>query len=331
MKRMVAVEFRRVFARDITRLLGLIVVFGSVMGGIGAFVSAGSSPKTQEIEFDQTILSQRAELPARIEKCMQGPSRTPPNIGSRVRFPQLAEPQPRPRPQCRAQLSSSGIDEDDRRFKLLNFPRMLEGLMFPSAIFALIIGATMIGAEWGAGTIPNLLTWEPRRVRVLAAKILAVLAACASLFLLFALFAAVTLMPALILRGTAIGLGAIWQEDMISVVLRGMYLPALSGLFGFAFAMMIRNTAAALGAAFGYLLIAENLIRATGALHAWLVSSNAAIVGVGFSPFRSFSREEPVSLALAERSSLEAGLILGAYVLLITLISGFLFHRRDVH
>ena len=53
-------------------------------------------------------------------------------------------------------------------------------------IGALIGGATVTGAEWRAGTVLGLLTWEPRRHRVLAARALAVgvLAAAISLILL---------------------------------------------------------------------------------------------------------------------------------------------------
>ena len=336
MRRLLGIEFRRVFARDVTRLLGLIAIIGAVLGGIGAFVSTDAPPKSQAAEFDQTILRQRADLADRIKTCTTKGSPPAgletdlkPGQITREAFPQLFEP--RTRPECRTMLSGLPFSEEDRRFHLLRFPRIVEGLIFPSAIFALIIGATIIGAEWGAGTIPTLLTWEPRRVRVLFAKVLAVLAACASVFLLFALLVAATTLPALTFRGTAVGLDAVWQEDLMSVVLRGMYLSAISGLFGFSLALLIRNTAAALGAAFGYLLILENLVRATGALSAWLVSNNAAIVLAGFSPFRSLTNEEPLSKALTERSSFEAGMILGAYMLVAVLISGFLFHRRDVH
>ncbi len=353
MRRLLGVEFRRVFARDVTRLLGIIAVAGSVFAGIGAFVSTGALPEAQEAEFNQSILRARALLPDRIHKCATERIPLTPNLLpldpqnprfnaeinrinriQQERIGKFSEPQPRP--QCRAQLSRSSLNstnqKGDRRFHLLSLPSAFEALILPSAIFALVIGATIIGAEWGAGTIPSLLTWEPRRMRVLAAKILAVLAACASVFLIFALLVTAFTSPAFFFRGSAVGVDEIWRKDMMSVVLRGMYLPALSGLFGFTFAMLIRNTAAALGAAFGYLLIAEGLIRATGSLSAWLVSNNAAVVLVGYSPFKNFfSAEPPVSLALAERSSVEAGLILGVYLLVLASISAFLFHRRDVH
>ena len=350
MRRLLGVEFRRVFARDITRLLGLIAVAGSVFAGIGAFVSTGGATNSQEAEFDQSILSARALLPDQIHKCTTERiplASIPPlpldpqnprfneeinriNRANRIQQQKFLEPRPLAR--CRSELSRSDADDGDRRLHLLFLPGAFEPLILPSAIFALVIGATIIGAEWGAGTIPTLLTWEPRRMRVLGAKVLGVLASCAALFPIFALLLAGTLSPTLLFRGSAVGLDAIWRQDMMSVVLRGMYLPALSGLFGFTFAMLIRNTAAALGVAFGYLLVAESLIRATGSLSAWLVSNNAAVVLVGYSPFKNFfSPQEPVSLALAERSSVEAGLILCAYMLVFASISAFLFHRRDVH
>src|SRR4029079_2286732 len=36
----------------------------------------------------------------------------------------------------------------------------------------LIIGASYVGAEWSTGGMMNLLTWQPRRMRVLSTKML---------------------------------------------------------------------------------------------------------------------------------------------------------------
>ena len=45
------------------------------------------------------------------------------------------------------------------------------------AFMAFLVGATAAGAEWSAGTMQSLLYWEPRRVRVMVAKVAALAAA----------------------------------------------------------------------------------------------------------------------------------------------------------
>jgi hypothetical protein len=61
-------------------------------------------------------------------------------------------------------------------------------LMFTTVLFilmGLIADASFIGAEYKAGTIGTLLTWEPRRLRVLAAKLAAAAITAALVYLAF--------------------------------------------------------------------------------------------------------------------------------------------------
>ena len=40
----------------------------------------------------------------------------------------------------------------------------LQGTTVPLVMASWLLGASFIGAEWRAGTVTTLLTWEPRRV-----------------------------------------------------------------------------------------------------------------------------------------------------------------------
>src|SRR5258706_7329996 len=75
----------------------------------------------------------------------------------------------------------------------------------PLLIGALLGGATVAGAEWRAGTISTVLTWEPRRLRLHAAR-------AASAFVLAAVIAVVLQMlvlalnlPAAVAHGSTVG------------------------------------------------------------------------------------------------------------------------------
>ena len=182
-------------------------------------------------------------------------------------------------------------------------------------------GASMIGAEWRAGTFVTLLTWEPNRRRVAVTKLLAcgLVAAVVALALL-ALFTAAFL-PAALGPGTSDGMDAAWWRSVAEAVVRIACITGLVATFSASVAMVGRSTAAALGVAFAYLLIVENLLRAwkpwTGR---FLVGENGAIfVSGGDLHTESFTR-----------STTTAGLTLLGYVLLTALLAVATFWRRDL-
>src|SRR3954469_3289779 len=63
---------------------------------------------------------------------------------------------------------------NDPRFHFADHARdLLTGAATILMAVAVVLGASATGAEWQSGTFASLLTWEPRRQRVLAAKLLA--------------------------------------------------------------------------------------------------------------------------------------------------------------
>ena len=50
--------------------------------------------------------------------------------------------------------------------RLSELPNFLKGTSFILIVLGLVIGASSVGADWQAGTMAALLTWEPRRVRI---------------------------------------------------------------------------------------------------------------------------------------------------------------------
>lgn len=118
-----------------------------------------------------------------------------------------------------------------------------------------MLGASLIGAEWPSRSIATLLTWEPRRVRVAVAKILAtVVVVFVGSVLLQAIFA-LALLPAAVFRGTTAGADATWLQGVVGIGSRVAAAASLAPVMGASIALLGRSTAAALGAGFVYALI----------------------------------------------------------------------------
>lgn len=125
------------------------------------------------------------------------------------------------------------------------------------AFVGLIIAASYVGAEWSSGGMMNLLTWQPRRMRVLGTKLLTVAggmmawAALAFVFWVAAQWAIGTY------RGTTAGMtSGTWQHFGL-VGLRGLGLVAGGTLFGFILASLGRRTAVAMGVLIGLIVVAQ--------------------------------------------------------------------------
>lgn len=150
-----------------------------------------------------------------------------------------------------------------------------------TSVLGFVVGAGFIGAEWTAGTFPLLLTWEPRRLRVLFAKLAAVV-------VVFVVIGVVSIAAILsggwlvaATRGTTAGTTSLIQHKLLWYSLRGLVLIALLAGAGAAVAGLTRHTSAALAGAVGYLVVVEIVLRH---LHPqwtrWFLTSNAgALLG----------------------------------------------------
>ncbi|MBA3303995.1 MAG: hypothetical protein H0U26_09010 [Acidimicrobiia bacterium] len=189
------------------------------------------------------------------------------------------------------------------------------------ALAGLVAGASVIGAEWRAGTMPLLLTWEPRRQRVLTAKAMATfLTAVVVAAALQVLFVA-ALVPAAALRGTMDGVDLAWTGELTMAGLRIALLTGAASTTGFALAAIGRNTTVALGVAFAQLNLVENLLRGLRpGWSGWLIGENATI----------FLTNAALRTMPVERSTLGAALVLATYTMGLLAVALALFRQRDV-
>ena len=206
----------------------------------------------------------------------------------------------------------------ERGFELSSLPGIFLGTSSVAVILAWLVGASFIGAEWHSGNLTTVLTWEPRRVRLFAVKLLACLAVLSVALVVLHSLLGLALAPTAALRGSTSGVD--WEET-IAVVLRVVALADIAAVLGFALAAIGRNTAAALGVGFAYLAIVETLVRAwKPAWSRWLIADNAIL----------FVSGEVTVFETGKRDLVEAGLVLLCYSLGSFLVATALFHKRDV-
>ena len=184
-----------------------------------------------------------------------------------------------------------------------------------------LLGASAVGAEYRAGTVTTVLTWEPRRIRLLVTRLAAAAIVSMALFLLIHAAFVAGWAGGAELQGVTTGADTHFRRDLALVVLRGTLLAGVFAVVSGALATVGRNTAAALSLWFAYLVVIEGILRAqVSDSIPWLLTTSAAV-------FYGWDR------IVVNDHSLLAGagtLHLALYVIVIGAVAVTVFRRRDV-
>ena len=205
------------------------------------------------------------------------------------------------------------------RFAYANVDEILLGLSTLFTILALVLGASFFGADWQKGAVTTTLTWEPRRVRLMAMKLLACAIAGAVLVLLLQLAFAGAMWPVAAIKGSMSGVDGGWVRSAAGLMLRIGAISAFTAVIGCSLASIGRNTAVAIGVNFAYFAVIENLLR--GFKPQWrpyLLGDNTAQI---------LSNQLVIS---PDHSMLDAALVILAYAAVFVGAAMLLFARRDV-
>jgi ABC-2 type transport system permease protein len=209
-----------------------------------------------------------------------------------------------------------------------------------TAAAGFLLAGTFIGAEWSSKNLIAWLFWEPRRLRVMAAKLLALL----SSVLVAAVLAQVvwfgTAKLLLHYRGLPVSttgpLAAHFWSHVVDAQLRAAPLVLVTALIGFSLASLMRNSAAALGVAFVYFAIVENVIRAwkpdlqpyllTTNIAAWIASKGLTVYGKAVYDQRlGFVTPKAIHI-----SNLHGGVSLLVFAAVTSAAALAVFARRDL-
>lgn len=293
-------EFLRIWSRRMVRVLALLSVVGIVAGvTIGAIQS--SKP--------DMVAAQRAYDSDR-QQCLSGGVITEDQLPPNQTLEEF----------CADIIRIENYTQGSLR--LASLPELLKGTAFILIVLGLVTGASSVGADWQVGTMAALLTWEPRRIRVflirVAAVVLSVFALAVALQVVFSL----AMVAASVLRGTTLGTENPWLTGVFWTVIRIAAASALGAWLGVTLAMIGRNTAAALGVAFGYLAIVESLMRGfIPKISGSLLSTNLVVFVDG----RAGTSETGSVIAVGG-----ASITIALYAGVLLILALALFRSRDV-
>jgi ABC-2 type transport system permease protein len=211
--------------------------------------------------------------------------------------------------------------------ELANLNRLLQGLGVVLVLLGVILGSSLGGAEWSTGSVGTLLTWEPRRARVLLARAMVVAVVA---------FLAVTVTEAWLvllyrvgvaLRGSTVG-SVGWFGDVVATAMRTAGVAALFSLIAYAIAMIGRSSVFAVAILFGYLVAVEGFLASMWfTLRRWALV-RAAIAAVTGHPIADLKPGTDMTIVLTTPA--RGWVVLSAYTVALLLLALGSFRARDV-
>jgi ABC-2 type transport system permease protein len=202
-------------------------------------------------------------------------------------------------------------------------------LMIVTAL-VMLVGATFVGHDWASGSMSNQLLFEPRRLRVWAAKagVVFLTSLAVSLFVLLACWGAVWL-----LAESRNVQATTHQWRLIgNFTMRGSALAAFAALGAFGMTMFLRSTVATLGALFAVTIGGSLMIGAVmgSTAQRWLLPTNfLAVLDNGYGS--SECSDQLDGADCGQLISLVDGVTyLSVLVISALMLSIWSFQRRDV-
>jgi hypothetical protein len=308
MPALLVAEMRRIATRRLVRVTVLLTVVGIALGGLAAFAFSGS---LSEEAYQQRVVEAKARQIAQdeqIETCLRehgfsGGGPVPDDVAD----------------ECFPEEPPAGVD--DPRFTRDRLEGILYGVSGALAVLGWALGASLVGAEFASRGMTTLLTWEPRRARVFAAKTVAAVVAMAVFAAATLALVALAMWPALALHGAPLRPDDPSLWSLAGIVGRGVALTAITSGMGLAIATIGRNTAVALGAGFAYIIVLENILGSSvERWRRWLLLGNVIVLVAG----------EDGASDVTGRTVLGAAVFLTAVALTLLVVAATSFRARDL-
>jgi len=248
LSRLTRIEVRRLLARNLVRSLlvalagGLVVIAVITAVHSNRNLAAAHARAAAEARAASSVGPPPSVVKASCEKEVRAGELSP---GSCKHIPIQTGP------------PASFFYQDPRLFFATGVAPRIEGATMIVGLLAFLAGASAVGAEWGAGTFASLLTFEPRRLRVLVAKVAAVVAGAVVVALLAQAFEVGATAATAATRGSMAGTSAHVLAEALWTALRGLGLVAFFAAAGVAVAGITRSTAATVGLLAAYLVGVE--------------------------------------------------------------------------
>ena len=197
---------------------------------------------------------------------------------------------------------------------------LMSGLAAASSMFGVVtlsIWAVVTAGDYGSGLIRLLVAAEPRRWRLLAGKVVALVVLTAAATTVAAVVNVLAVMPA---AGAAGISTAAWGTDLVPVVAGAWVNLFLAlcvwGVLGLVIATLARSAAVAIAIGIGYVLVVESMVKMLRDVPSdWLLGTTLGAVASGGTDAVAYGTA--LTLALG-------------YVTLGLVIASAVFIRRDV-
>jgi len=306
-------EFLRARSR---RILPMMLVGGVLLIVVAMVIAGANSHKPTAAE----IASAQAFSDKQFNQCMRGQygGQLPPGYNSLQEY-----------------CADVTAPQTDTGLQFRDAALLLEHTSTFVVLLGVALAASLGGADWSAGTMTTLLTWEPRRIRVLLVRalVVALVVAFVTLLLQAILFGSFSL--AVALRGTSLGAPSGLLGTAALTGLRVSTVAVGFGLVALAIATIGRSTVAALGVLFGYLVLFEGVIAGLrpSIQDRLLVRAGGVIVSQQpiYDESRSFSSIGPSNLPPVLLGLTEAWVVAAVYVVVLMVLALLVFRARDVN
>lgn len=198
-----------------------------------------------------------------------------------------------------------------------------------SQLVASVLGVLVISGEYGTGMIRSTLTAVPRRTPALIAK--AVVFGVVTFVVALVGIAVTALVTSPMLPGVGIEPDLGDAHYLLALGGGALYL-ALIGVMSLALGAIIRNSAGGIAASLGLLLVLPTVLQIFAAITnaSWAVNLGAFLPSSAGEKLYSYAAEGNVTEGLVSLSSLQGGLVLTAWTVVLMVVAGVLIKRRDV-
>jgi ABC-2 type transport system permease protein len=220
----------------------------------------------------------------------------------------------------------TGMDHDTQQIFAVQATTVSIGF---SQLVACVLGVLVISGEYGTGMIRSTLTAVPKRTPALLAKAL--------------VFGVVTFVVGLVAIGATalvtstmlpdVGITPDFGDSRYLVALGGgaLYLTII-GVMSLALGAIIRNSAGGIAAALGLVLVLPTVLQIlSGVTQAqWPVNLGTFLPSSAGAALYSYGAEGSVTDGLVTLGSLEGGLVLAGWAVVLLAAAAALLKRRDV-
>jgi ABC-2 type transport system permease protein len=306
--RLLRAELRRLFARRLVRATLVFVLIAIIGGGLLAFTKTHALPNAEYQQRLNAATVARHQQNERARQCLAAHG---------IRADRLENI---PDSIARVCLPDKEIVVHDPRFDSFKLKGILQGSSGVLAIIGWALGASLVGAEFTSRSMTTMLTWETRRMRVIGSKLAIVVGSVFVLALAALAAVGAAMLPAILFHGAPAHAGDPIFATYTGIALRGSLLAAIAAVMGFAIATIGRNTAAALGVGFAYIIVLENIVgNSLRGWRRWLLLGNTIVFVSG-----------QKSSDIPGRSVVGAGIFLAAVAGALMIGAASSFTARDI-